>query len=203
MPSFRSHQMTLPVNTEELFHTLNKEFFRGQLPDYRIEFVAVSVLRPDRDEGGQHLGLERKILLTEPLRHKPEELRKMLIHEMVHAETGDEHDERFFDKLIDIARTGESWAWEEAREYHPCNVKTMIHLWRKSHPSLKISNDPRTRCLCRACTKWRDRGCPASESLESWSPWATSDAPPHIRQPLPDPAGSQSDFHLSAQGVAY
>jgi hypothetical protein len=188
--------MTLPVNTGELFHTLNKKFFRGQLPNYRIEFVAVSVLTPDYgDAGGQHIGSERKILVTEPLRHQPEALRKMLIHEMVHAETGDEHDERFFDKLIDIARAGESWAWEEAREYHPCIVKTMIHLWRKSHPSLKISNDPRTRCPCLACTEWRDRGCPASESLESWSPWATSDAPPRIRQPLPDPAGTQSDLY--------
>ena len=33
----------------------------------------------------------------------------MLIHEMVHADTGDEHDERFFDKLVEIARTGEKW----------------------------------------------------------------------------------------------
>ena len=130
---------------------------------------------------------QKGMLITEPLRHRPDGLRKMLIHEMIHADTGDEHDERFFDKLVEIARTGEKWAWEEAREYHPCCVKAMIHLWRRFNPEMKVELDPRTSCGCKACSAWIDRGRPTSESLEDWHPWAPSDAPDHLRQPLPDP----------------
>jgi len=114
-------------------------------------------------------------------------MRRMLIHEMVHADTGDEHDERFFGKLIEIARAGESWAWEEAREYHPCMVKTGIHLWRRLHPDLKIELDIRTSCQCAACRSWRERGSPQAESIENWHPWAPEDAPRHLSEPLADP----------------
>jgi hypothetical protein len=48
----------------------------------------------------------------------------MLIHEMVHAAEGDAHDEAFFNRLVDIAKRGEEWAWNEARDYHPCKVRT-------------------------------------------------------------------------------
>lgn len=179
---------TPAIDPHELFHSLNEQFFEGKLPDYRIEFAPQSRLQSDDPEtGGEHVGKERKILLAEALRLKPEGMRRMLIHEMVHADTGDEHDERFFDKLVEIARTGEEWAWDEAREYHPCTVKTMIHWWRACHPSLKISHDPRTTCGCKACAAWVEQGSPVSESIEDWHPWATSDAPDHIRLPLPDP----------------
>ncbi len=178
------------MNPNELFKQLNQQFFNGELPDYKIEFVPVEELEPDDgDEGGEHIGAEKIIRLTEPLRDRPEALRRMLIHEMIHALTGDDHDEAFFDKMVEIARTGEDWAWDEAKEYHPCSLKTMIYVWRNycHHPIMRLEGDPRTTCSCKACGGWRESGELSSESIEEWQPWAPDDAPPHIRGPLPCP----------------
>lgn len=85
--------------------------------DYRIQFVPVEELIPDDgEEGGCHDGTARIIKLSEPLKDRPQALRRMLVHEMVHAAEGDDHGEAFFNRLVDIARRGENWAWDEARD---------------------------------------------------------------------------------------
>lgn len=171
------------VNVENLYHELNKHLFDGSLPaDYRIEFVPIAELSPDYgDEGGSHDGVSRTIKLTQPLRDRPQSLRRMLIHEMVHAAEGDAHDEAFFNRLVDIAKRGEEWAWNEARDYHPCKVRTLIHLWRRSDQKLRQELDPRRSCNCEACNGWKERGFPSDEPLEQWRPWEPQGAPvqPH------------------------
>ncbi len=136
----------LTPDVETLYLELNELLFDGSLPtDYHIQFVPVGgEVNPDfGDEGGSHDGVSRTIKLSAPLRDRPQALRRMLVHEMVHAATGDDHNEAFFNRLVDIARRGEEWAWDEAREYHPCIVRNLIHLWRNYHPKLRYELDPR------------------------------------------------------------
>ena len=171
------------IDVENLYHELNRHLFDGSLPaDYRIEVVPIAESLLDYDEdGGSHDGVTRIIKLTPSLRDRPQPLRCMLIHEMVHAAEGDDHAEAFFNRLVDIARRGEEWAWDEARDYHPCRVRTLIHLWRKCHPKQRQELDPRRSCKCEACRGWRERGFPSDEPLEQWRPWEPQGAPvqPH------------------------
>ena len=122
-----------------LYKELNESLFDGLLPsDYQIIFVPVGECEPDYgDESGSHDGITRTIKLTESLRHRPQALRHNLVHEMVHAAESDKHDEDFFNRLVNIARRGEEWAWDEARDYHPCIVQKTIHRWRKMHPDVQ------------------------------------------------------------------
>lgn len=166
-------------NIEKLYNELNVHLFDGTLPaDYRIEFVPITELSPDDgEEGGCHDGVLRTIKFTFPLRNRPQSLRRLLIHEMVHVAEGDAHGEAFFNRLTDIAQRGEEWAWNEARDYHPCIVRTLIHLWRKYRPEIRQELDPRRNCKCEACRGWRMRGFPHDELLEQWSPWEPQGAP--------------------------
>ncbi len=61
---------------------------------------------------------------------------------------------------------GEEWAWDEARDYHPCIVRTRIHAWRKTHPDLLNELDPRKACKCEVCKEWQSRGCPHADWIE-------------------------------------
>jgi len=168
------------VDVQTLYQELNVLFFEGLLPaDYQIVFVPIEELTPAGDEAGEHDGVLRVIKLTEPLRNRPQALRRLLIHEMVHAAEGDEHGEAFFNRLVDIARQGEDWAWNEARDYHSCIVRTLIHLWRNFPVTLKQELDPRRSCRCEACKGWQQRGCPSDEELEQWRPWEPPGAPVH------------------------
>ena len=169
------------VDVEKLFRLLNKQLFDGSIQaGYRIEFVPVTELSPDYgDESGSHDGVSRIIKLTESLWDRPESLRRMLVHEMVHAAEGDEHEEAFCNRLVDIAERGEEWAWDQARDYHPCSVRTLIHLWRSSPAELRDDLDPRQNCECEACRAWQRRGCPSNEPVEQWCPWEPQGAPVH------------------------
>ena len=175
-----------PDEIKALYIELNERLFDGSLPaDYRIKFVPVGgELNPDYgDEGGRHDGVSRTIKLTEPLRDRPRSLRKMLVHEMVHAAEGDEHKEAFFNRLVDIARRGEEWAWDEARRYHPCIVNiSMLRLWRRFNPEMRLELDIRRNCHCEACRAWKERGSPTDEPLEQWRPWDPPGAPSHPRR---------------------
>ncbi len=177
------------VDVEKLYKELNGSLFDGSLPtDYRIEFVPIKELIPYYDEnkndefddeGGRHDGVLRIIKLTKPLRNRSLHLRHILVHEMVHVAEGDEHEEAFFNRLIDIAQRGEEWAWDEARDYHPCQVRNLIHLWRNYPLELHNELDPRRSCKCKACSEWQNRGFPQNESLEEWHPWEPEGAPVH------------------------
>lgn len=169
------------TDVKNLYHKLNHHLFDGLLPaDYQIIFVKLSELPvEDGDESGEHLKESHTINLSATLKDRPQSLHRMLVHEMVHAAESDEHDEAFFNRLLDIARRGEEWAWDEARDYHPCAVRTLIHAWRKFHPDLLNELDPRKHCKCKACNGWQSRGCPYDESLEQWRPWEPLDGPVH------------------------
>lgn len=170
------------VDVKILYDKLNDQLFDGLLPsDYNIVFVPLSELNPDGDEGGAHIKETRTIKITDTLIDRPKSLRRMLVYEMAHAAESDAHDEAFFNRLLDIARRGEKWAWDEARDYHPCQVRTKIHAWRNMHPDLLNELDPRKMCKCEACKGWCDRGYPHHEPLEQWRPWEPPGTPinPH------------------------
>jgi len=174
------------VDAKFLYDSLNDRLFDGLLPfDYQIEFLpAGGRLSPDDgDECGECDNIAQIIYLTEPLKDRPEPLRRMLIHEMVHVAEGLEHNEAFFGRLIDIAERGEEWAWDEARDYHPCQVRKTIHEWRNLHLKIRREGDLRQFCTCEACIQWQERGCPNKESLEQWQPWEPQHAPvnPHAK----------------------
>ena len=101
-----------------LFDQLNRDYFRGELPEYEIE---VTDLR--RCSGGFYVVGDcnnnlRRIQIA-PVVGRGEEERQVMLHEMVHisAKEGRIHGKEFRAELLRIASMGEYWAKDEASEY--------------------------------------------------------------------------------------
>ena len=101
--------METEIRLQRLFDELNKVFFRGRLPRYRV------FRKPLRaNHNGWCLSEKRTILLHREL--VGEELRQVLLHEMCHIGSSG-HDKRFQAKLTRLASMGEAWATKEAQMY--------------------------------------------------------------------------------------
>lgn len=94
-----------PVSANQLFDALNRKYWHGRLPHYRV--IRRSVLR------GSYLGIcnnkTRTILLSKSL--SGDRLRLILLHEMCHigARRGAEHGPMFLRRLRRLVALGEAW----------------------------------------------------------------------------------------------
>jgi len=113
-----------------LFAQFNRELFGGSLPIYFVRFTS----EKDAGEGldkkdGQTKPSQKLILIREGRRDGPEvELRRVLLHEMVHVDVLSRlgipklrhgHDGAFLAELARLRDRGESWAGEEIERYLP------------------------------------------------------------------------------------
>ncbi len=98
-----------PFSPTKLFQDLNRQFFRGRLPRYRV--VLSDSLLPSH---GECLPERRLIRLRRGL--DPETTRRILLHEMCHIGSLG-HGRPFQAKLYLLAAQGEEWAKHEAEKY--------------------------------------------------------------------------------------
>lgn len=98
----------------QLFDELNRKYWRGQLPRYRV--IERASLPADRL--GQCDNARRTILLAP--HPSPEALRLTLLHEMCHIGTGpgSDHGPRFLRKLRRLVQLGETKLVEEDIEHY-------------------------------------------------------------------------------------
>lgn len=98
---------------QSLFEQLNREFFGGRIPPYRIIYGQP----PGGPRGcSGHCDPGTRIIYVEPSPPTPEGLRRVLLHEMAHVGSLG-HGKRFQAKLLRLARAGEAWAEKEAAGY--------------------------------------------------------------------------------------
>ena len=95
-------------NLTQLYKELNRQFFNGRLPCYRVTFY-----KPLVAQG--HCISERRLIRLSP-GMSDAEVRKVLLHEMCHIGTPN-HGKRFLAKLARLAAMGEAWATEEIEIY--------------------------------------------------------------------------------------
>jgi hypothetical protein len=117
-----------------LYAELNRRFFDGHLPTYRVRRAPFADPWMDafrRGSGGRRLRQPRRrwadrlgdcdsaaqcIRVSDSL--SADEERRVLLHEMCHAATpGDDHGPRWCQMMRRLAEQGETWAAEEADEY--------------------------------------------------------------------------------------
>jgi hypothetical protein len=114
-----------------LYLELNRLFFRGRLPHYRVRRARLmdpwmdakrSVLRIWRTQRrwGDRLGdcdLDARCIRVSNALFSKEE-RRVLLHEMCHAATpGAGHGQAWCNEMRRLAKEGETWAAEEAADY--------------------------------------------------------------------------------------
>lgn len=111
------------MNLSRLFDEMNRQFFRGRLPKYRIVFS-----RQSRILGGICIPERRLIRLHPGLLANPagsfnhpevdsaERIRRVLLHEMCHIGRVS-HAKRWQAKMLRLADMGEMWAVGEVEEY--------------------------------------------------------------------------------------
>jgi hypothetical protein len=92
----------------QLYNELNRQFFNGRLPRYRVTFYKAMTKQ------GWCISERRLIRLSPSL--PDAQIRKVLLHEMCHIGTPD-HGKRFQAKLARLAALGEAWANDEIRMY--------------------------------------------------------------------------------------
>ena len=88
-----------------LFHAFNARYFGNRLPPYRVLF-RWNRAGPDVVEEGCCYRKRRLILLCPGMRRSRREVSFMLLHEMVHAATGDYHGGRFWREFKRLAEEG-------------------------------------------------------------------------------------------------
>ncbi len=98
------------MGLQRLYDELNRQFFHGRLPRYRVAFTTFYGSR----QRGRCVSKRRLILVRRGL--DGEELRRVLLHEMCHIGALG-HGQRWQSKLRSLAEQGESWADEEAKRY--------------------------------------------------------------------------------------
>lgn len=98
---------------QSLYEALNRTFFRGRLPRYRVIYG-----QPPGDPRAcsGYCDPEALLIYVEPSPPTPEVLRRILLHEMCHIGSLG-HGKRFQAKLRRLAAMGEEWATEEAEQY--------------------------------------------------------------------------------------
>ena len=103
----------MKMHASRLFDELNRKYWRGRLPRYRV--IQRASLR---DLLGQCDNTRRTILLAP--HSSPEKLRLTLLHEMCHIGTGPGHSHgpRFLRKLRRLVRLGETGLVEEDIEHY-------------------------------------------------------------------------------------
>jgi len=103
---FRERERILRV----MFTQLNREFFGGRLPRYKIRLAHFLA----NDRGGECDIFNKVILIAAFL--APDLYRSVLLHEMIHIEILG-HGPRFRAKLQELTRLGETWAHEDIAQY--------------------------------------------------------------------------------------
>jgi hypothetical protein len=101
---------TPTLSPTALYHELNRRFFGGKLPRYRVTFAQAR--RSGWD--GECFPDRRLIQLRRGL--AGDELRRSLLHEMCHIGAPG-HGRRFLAKLARLVDQGEAWAQEELERY--------------------------------------------------------------------------------------
>jgi hypothetical protein len=103
--------VTTPTPTPTaLYHELNRRYFAGRLPRYRVTFAQPQVT----GWRGECLPGQRLIRLRRGF--TGDELRRTLLHEMCHIGAPG-HGQRFQAKLARLVDQGEVWAQEELDGY--------------------------------------------------------------------------------------
>lgn len=129
-----------PTSLTKLYAELNRQFFNGSLPCYRVTLSKWMWL--------DGITLRKRRLIRLRRGQNPEVLRKLLLHEMCHVSTSDDHGGGFFERLSGLASQGEFWATEEAETY------------RRMQLAIPIPN-PRYR--------WQGEMTDLSVRLDSWA----------------------------------
>lgn len=78
-----------------LFSDFNSRYFGGRLPRYRVCFREV-IAGLTNEHFGRHNRNRRTIFLFSGIRYDKHVVAEMLLHEMIHAATGDYHGGRFW-----------------------------------------------------------------------------------------------------------
>ena len=99
----------MAVKLRELFDSLNGTFFGGRLPRYRL-------IRAKNLLGKQGDCDPKRCVIRLARRLKGEELRRTLLHEMLHH-GGIRHGKRFLAGLARLEKLGEAWAGKERKQY--------------------------------------------------------------------------------------
>lgn len=103
-----------------LFDDLNRRYFGGRLPKYRVVLAALPGPCDGRCETDRRLiRLARRLA--------PDERRRLLLHEMCHIGIPG-HGVRWQARMLRLADQGEGWARKEARAYRT-SAETPRMLW--------------------------------------------------------------------------
>lgn len=154
-----STKTTSSTQVQALFDALNKQFFRGRLPRYRVKLL--DSIPPH----GQCV-TERRLILLRPM--EPEQLRQLLLHEMCHIGASG-HGPRFQARLQAVADQGEECARRELeaiRASPPWNLE-MANLRSKLDEIASLS------------PRWR------FHQLLQWTAMGLGMSPPEVRKKVP------------------
>jgi len=102
------------------FDELNRAFFRGRLPRYRVRRCSQRTMRALLHASGcdcqGHCDDERRLIsIVKGL--SPSDERRVLLHEMCHIGTPGAHGKPWQRKMARLAQFGEGWAEEQRAEY--------------------------------------------------------------------------------------
>ena len=109
VPSLRNEKGVNMIPDEslaEMFAVLNHDFFDGKLPPHKLYWRKFAVGR------GLHVKRPPSIILHPKLKRTPEELRRVLLHEMCHFNAHG-HGRAFCNNLLRLANKGETWVWKQ------------------------------------------------------------------------------------------
>lgn len=144
------------------FEALNRAYFDGELPKYEVVF---SDYLENYGKGGRCRPGERRIELRSGLANAPDELRRVLLHEMCHHFSV-MHDSVFAAQLERLDARGEAWAAEEARCCdHSGEDETQSHIYDEFLPELAMQDPERSFADVLDCVA-REWGCLPDEWRE-------------------------------------
>ncbi len=150
---------TSSARLQNLFDALNKQFFQGRLPRYRVK------LWDSLPPHGQCV-TEHNLILLRPM--EPQQLRQVLLHEMCHiGEPG--HGRRFQAKLERLLAQGEDWASDEIKAYREAAS------WNLEMANLRSKLDE----IAYLSPRWR------FQSLLQWTAMDLGMAPLETRKKVP------------------
>ncbi len=157
---------------DAMFALLNREFFLGQLPHYRVRWSKKTRFHsPMLLEAGRIHPEQRLIELSTALRTEAA-ARRTLLHEMCHQPSAT-HGGRFLVKLHKLANHGERWARDQEEYYRRTEVTwnaTMTNIRQAMDQALE-PNQGRQMTLQRFISKTAEEMGTSRKSLLQRAPW--------------------------------
>ncbi len=171
---------------DAMLSVLNREFFQGQLPPYRVRWSKRARSHsPMLLEAGR-IRLDRRIIELPTALHTEAAVRRALLHEMCHQGSA-AHGRRFRARLHKIANHGERWARDQEEYYRRTEVTwnaAMTNIRRAMDRALDPSQgqQPTLQTFVATTAKGMDISRKSLLRLAPWIPAAWRKAKKRSRQ---------------------